>query len=259
MSPTWNGTTDQDVFFMHTSNDSGATQNRIVKMSFNGSSLSSRTVILGGIRSSRFHNGGRIKFGPDGFLYVTTGEAQQSSLAQDRNSLNGKILRITKTGAAAPGNPFGTRIYSYGHRNPQGIAWDSAGRLWSSELGASSVDELNLILPGRNYGWPTCEGTCDVSGMENPKKTFSVSTCSPSGIAIVNDTVYMGALRGQRLWRIELNGTSAGATSTYFVGDYGRLRAVEKVPGVDAIWFGTTNEDNNGSGNPDVIRRSNIQ
>ena len=259
MSPTWNGTTDQDVFFMHTSNDSGATQNRVVKMSFNGSSLSSRAVIVGGIRSSRFHNGGRIKFGPDGFLYVTTGEAQQPSLAQDRNSLNGKILRITKTGAAAPGNPFGTRIYSYGHRNPQGIAWDSAGRLWSSELGASSADELNLLLPGRNYGWPTCEGTCTVTGMENPKRTFSVSTCSPSGIAIVNDTVYMGALRGQRLWRIELNGTSAGATSTYFVSTYGRLRAVEKVPGVDAVWFGTSNEDNNGNGNPDVIRRSNIQ
>ncbi|NUT35505.1 MAG: carbohydrate-binding protein, partial [Hamadaea sp.] len=260
MSPTWNGTTDTDVFFMHTSNDGGSTANRVVKMTFNGSTLSNRVVLnLGGtIRSNRYHNGGRIKFGPDGYLYVTTGDAQQSSLAQDTASLNGKILRITKTGAGAPGNAFG-RIYTYGHRNPQGLAWDSAGRLWSSELGNSSSDELNLILSGRNYGWPTCEGTCTVTGMENPKKTFSVSTASPSGIAIVNDTVYMAALRGERLWRIELSGTSAGATSTYFVGTYGRLRAVEKVPGVNAIWFGSTNSDNNGDGSPDVIRRSTIQ
>ncbi|MGN9779324.1 PQQ-dependent sugar dehydrogenase [Micromonospora sp. H33] len=255
LSPTWNGTTDQDVFFMHTASEG----NRVAKMSFNGSSLSGYTTIVSGIRKNRYHNGGRIKFGPDGYLYVTTGDAQQTNLAPDLNSLNGKILRVTKTGAAAPGNPFGTRVYSYGHRNPQGVAWDSAGRLWSSELGNASADELNLILPGRNYGWPTCEGTCSVSGMENPKKVFSVSTCSPSGIAIVNDTVYMAALRGQRLWRIELTGTTAGATSTYFVGTYGRLRAVEKVPGQSAIWFGTTNSDNNGNGSPDAIRRSNIQ
>ena len=125
-SPTWNGTSDTDWFFMHTSNDGGVTENRVVRMSFNGTTLSSRVVVLGGIRSSRFHNGGRIRFGPDGFLYVTTGDAQQSNLAQDANSLNGKILRITKTGAAAPGNPFGTRIYTLGHRNPQGLGWDSA-------------------------------------------------------------------------------------------------------------------------------------
>ena len=260
LSPTWNGTTDTDVFFMHTSTDGGVTQNRVVKMSYNGSTLSNRTVILSGIRSSRFHNGGRIRFGPDGFLYVTTGDAQQSSLAPDLDSLNGKILRITKTGAAAPGNPFGTRIYSYGHRNPQGLAWDSAGHLWESEFGNSTADEVNLILPGRNYGWPTCEGTCTVAGMENPKKTFSVSTCSCSGIAIVNDTIYMGALRGQRLWRLEINGTSIGTTTSFFNGTFGRLRSVEKIPGTSAIWIGTSNADNNG-GQPDGsdrILRSNI-
>jgi glucose/arabinose dehydrogenase len=243
-SPTWNGSSDQEVFFMHTSGDG----NRIAKMSFNGSALSSYSAIVTGIRKNRYHNGGRIRFGPDGFLYATTGDAQQSSLAQDQGSLNGKILRVTKTGAAAPGNPFGTRLYSYGHRNPQGLAWDAAGRLWSSELGNSSQDELNLILPGRNYGWPTCEGSCDVSGMTNPKRTWSVSSASPSGLAFANGALFMAALRGERLWRIVLNGENVGTVSSHYNGTYGRLRAVVKVPGENAIWFGTTNADNNGDG-----------
>ncbi|MGW0202484.1 PQQ-dependent sugar dehydrogenase [Nonomuraea sp. NPDC003201] len=254
-SPTWNGTSDQEVFFMHTASEG----NRVVKMNFNGTALSGYATILQGIDKNRYHNGGRIRFGPDGYLYVTTGDAQQSSNAPDLDSLNGKILRITKTGAAAPGNPFGTRVYSYGHRNPQGLAWDSAGRLWESELGNSSRDELNLIQPGKNYGWPTCEGTCSTSGMTNPKYTWSVSEASPSGIAIVNNTVFMAALRGQRLWRIVLNGESVSTVNSYFNGTYGRLRAVEKVPGANAIWFGSTNSDNNGDGSADTIRRSNIQ
>ncbi len=246
-SPTWNGTTDQDVFFMHTSSEG----NRIAKMTYNGTTLSGYTSILTGIVKNRFHNGGRLRFGPDGFLYATTGDAQSSGRAQDLNSLNGKILRITKTGAAAPGNPFNTRIYSYGHRNPQGIAWDSQGRLWESELGNSSSDELNLIKPGRNYGWPTCEGSCNVAGMENPKRTWGVAQASPSGIAIVRDVVYMASLRGTRLWRIPLAaGEGTGTPTAYYVGTYGRLRAVTKVPGEDAFWLGTTNADNNG-GQPD--------
>jgi glucose/arabinose dehydrogenase len=243
-SPTWNGTSDQDVFFMHTSSDG----NRIAKMSFNGTTLSGYTAIVTGIRKSRYHNGGRIRFGPDGFLYATTGDSQQENLAQNRESLNGKILRVTKTGAAAPGNPFGTRIYSFGHRNPQGLAWDAAGRLWSSELGDGSQDELNLILPGRNYGWPECEGSCDVSGMTNPKRTWSVSSASPSGLAYANGALFMCALRGQRLWRIVLNGENVSTVSAHYNGTYGRLRAVVKVPGENAIWFGTTNADNNGDG-----------
>jgi glucose/arabinose dehydrogenase len=250
-SPTWNGSSDRDVFFMHTSTDN----NRIVKMSYDGSSLTGYTVLVNGIRKNRFHNGGRIAFGPDGYLYATTGDAQQSGLAQNRDSLNGKILRMTRTGAAAPGNPFGTLIYSYGHRNPQGIAWDSQGRLWESELGNSSADELNLIKPGRNYGWPTCEGSCSVAGMENPKRTWGVAQASPSGIAIVRDVVYMASLRGERLWRIPLAaGEGTGSPTAYYVGTYGRLRAVTAVPGESAFWMGTTNSDNNG-GEPDGADR----
>ncbi|HEV2784563.1 MAG TPA: PQQ-dependent sugar dehydrogenase [Actinophytocola sp.] len=253
-SPTWNGSSDQEVFFMHTSSEG----NRIARMSFNGTALSGYTAIVTGIAKSRFHNGGRIRFGPDGFLYATTGDAQQMNNAQNPNSLNGKILRVTKTGAAAPGNPFGTRIYSLGHRNPQGLAWDDAGRLWSSELGASSRDELNLILPGRNYGWPECEGTCDVAGMTNPKRTWSVAEASPSGLAFANGALFMAALRGQRLWRIVLNGENVSTVTSHFNGQFGRLRAVVKVPGENAIWFGTTNSDNNGNGSPDRFLRSNL-
>jgi len=272
VSQGWNGTSDQDVFFMHTSNDGGTTQNRIVRMSFNGTSLSNRQVILGGIRSNRFHNGGQLKFGPDGFLYAATGDSQQPNTAQDVNSLNGKILRLTRTGAAAPGNPSGRRFISMGHRNPQGLAWDSADRLWAGEFGNATWDEVNHIVPGANYGWPRCEGDeqidsnlrpfnprrpCNIGGLTNAKWQRPTSQCSCAGMDIVNNTIYFGALRGQRLWRIELNGTNTGATSAFFQ-NFGRIRAVAKVPGANAIWFGTSNSDNNGNGQADTVRRSNI-
>jgi glucose/arabinose dehydrogenase len=233
---------DQDVFIYHTAADG----NRIAKMTYKDGKLDGYTELVTGIRKNRFHNGGRIAFGPDGYLYATTGDAQQENLAQDKNSLNGKILRMTTAGKPAPGNPFGSLVYSYGHRNPQGLAWDSAGRLWEAEFGNSKADELNLIKPGLNYGWPTCEGDCNTSGMTNPKRTWGVSEASPSAIAVVNDVVYMAALRGQRLWRIPLAGENAGAPQAYYVSQYGRMRTVMKVPGANALWLSTTNSDNNG-------------
>jgi glucose/arabinose dehydrogenase len=242
VDPNWN--TNHFVYFMHTASEG----NRIARMTYNGTSLSGYTVLVQGIMKNRYHNGGRLAFGPDGYLYATTGEAQTPDLAQDKNSLNGKILRMKTDGTPAPGNPFGTLVYSYGHRNPQGLAWDSQGRLWEAEFGNSLYDELNLIKPGRNYGWPTCEGTCSVAGMENPKRTWSVNVASPSGIAIVRDVVYMAALRGERLWRIPLlDGENTGTPTAYYVGTYGRLRTVVKVPGVDQLWLSTTNCDNNGN------------
>jgi glucose/arabinose dehydrogenase len=239
VSPTWNGTSDQAVYFMHTSSDG----NRVARMSFNGSALSGYTVLVRGIQKNTYHNGGRLAFGPDGFLYATAGDAQNTSNAQNTSSLNGKILRFTTTGQPAPGNPFGNLVYSYGHRNPQGLAWDSAGRLWSAELGQNTWDELNLIEPGRNYGWPVCEGMCNDTRYTNPKATWSTAEASPSGLAIVGSTAFMGALRGQRLWRIELNGTSAGTISSHFQGQFGRIRAVVGVPGTNAIWLSTSNAD----------------
>ncbi|MFF7278164.1 PQQ-dependent sugar dehydrogenase [Streptomyces griseorubiginosus] len=242
VDPKWE--TNHHVYFMHTASEG----NRVVRMTYDGTALSDYTVLLQGIKKNRYHNGGRLAFGPDGYLYVSTGEAQTPDLAQDKNSLNGKILRMTTDGRPAPGNPFGNLVYSLGHRNPQGLAFDRNGRLWEAEFGNSSKDELNLIKPGANYGWPVCEGTCSTAGMTNPKATWNVSEASPSGIAIVRNVVYMASLRGERLWRIPINGDneSVGTPTAYYVGTYGRLRTVTKVPGADQLWLSTTNCDNNG-------------
>jgi glucose/arabinose dehydrogenase len=246
--------TDQQVYLYHTS----PSDNRIVRMTLNGNALGGHTVILSGIpRGSQVHHGGRLAFGPDGFLYAGTGDAQNSANAQNTNSLAGKILRMTRTGQPAPGNPFGNLVYSYGHRNVQGLAFDSAGRLWSAEFGNTVADELNLIQAGGNYGWPTCEGACGVAGMTNPKRTWPTGEASPSGIAIANDVVYMAALRGQRLWRIPLAGENTGTPQAFYVNENGRLRTVVKVPGQSALWLSTSNADGRGTAGPggDVIFR----
>ncbi|WP_405663085.1 PQQ-dependent sugar dehydrogenase [Streptomyces sp. RK9] len=246
VDPQW--ATNHYVYFMHTSSEG----NRVARMTYDGSSLSGYTVLLKGIKKARYHNGGRLAFGPDGYLYATTGDAQSKPLAQDKNSLNGKILRMTRDGKPAPGNPFDNHVYSLGHRNPQGIAFDPQGRLWEAELGDATRDELNLIKPGKNYGWPTCEGNCNVAGMTNPKKTWGVAEASPSGVAIVDGAVYMAALKGQRMWRIPINADNenVGTAKAFYVGQYGRLRSVTTVPGAKALWLSTTNADGNG-GQPD--------
>ncbi|MEV0639312.1 PQQ-dependent sugar dehydrogenase [Streptomyces sp. NPDC050619] len=237
-SPTWNGTTDKRVFFVHTT----AADTRVAKMNYDGKSLTGYTTVLSGIKRGGDHNGGLIAFGPDGYLYVATGDGRHSKLAQDKNSLNGKILRLTKTGAPAPGNPFGNHVYSYGHRNPQGLAWDRNGRLWSVEIGEAKYDELNLIKPGANYGWPTCEGQCTVAGMTNPKETWTPEEGVPAQLAVVRNVLYVSSLRGQRLWRVPIDGDSerVGAKAAFYPAKYGRLRAIAKVPGVDELWVGTS-------------------
>ncbi len=241
VDPNWS--TNHYIYIDHTASEG----NRIVRMTYNGTTLSGYTILVQGIAKNKYHNGGRLAFGPDGYLYATTGDAENGANAQNKASLNGKILRMKTDGTPAPGNPFGTLIYSYGHRNPQGLAWDSSGRLWEAEFGNSQWDELNLIQPGLNYGWPTCEGNCTVSGMTNPKAEWPVNQASPSAIAIVDNAVYMAALRGERLWRIPLNGTNVGTPQAYYVNQYGRLRTVMAVPGKNQLWLSTTNVDLNGN------------
>jgi Raf kinase inhibitor-like YbhB/YbcL family protein len=246
VSPTF--ATDNYVYVYYTS----SSDNRVARFKLINDVIGAREPIVTGINKSTFHNGGRLKFGPDGFLYITTGDAQDNTRAQNLSSLNGKILRVTPTGAPAPGNPFGTRIYSYGHRNVQGIAWDSQGRLWASEFGNSTWDELNRIQAGGNYGWPTCEGSCSTAGMINPVRQWDVASASPSGLEIVNDWIYMAAVRGSRLWVMKITGANSTDTPrAFFNGTWGRLRTVVKTPD-GGLWLTSTNNDKNG-GTPSTL------
>ena len=206
-------------------------------------SLGSLQQVIGGIPSARNHNGGRIAFGPDGMLYVTTGDAANPSIAQDPASLGGKILRLAPDGTPAPGNPTeGSPVWSLGHRNVQGLGWDADGRMFASELGQNTFDELNLIEPGANYGWPAVEGVGGRAGFVDPLVTWSTDDASPSGIAVTDGGVYVAALRGSRLWSVPFAGDGVGAATPFLTGELGRLRNV--APGPDgALWILTTNTD----------------
>lgn len=229
----------------------GASDNRVVRIDWNGRRLGAQRPIFTGIPKSSIHNGGRLLIDANNTMFIATGDAGAGDLAQDRRSLAGKILRITLNGRPAPGNPFaGSPVYSLGHRNVQGLAVDESGRLWASEFGARDVDELNLITPGSNYGWPVCEGSCADPRFVNPKAEWSpTSTASPSGMTIVGNNAYVASLRGRVLWRVPLRGTQAGTPVAVQAGELGRLRDVAAAPG-GALWLVTNNTDGRGSPRP---------
>ncbi|MFF9475329.1 PQQ-dependent sugar dehydrogenase [Streptomyces roseolus] len=225
--------------------------NRIVRMRYGGGDgdrLGTPEPVLTGIPKGTVHNGGRIAFGPDGMLYAGTGETGETGLAQDRGSLGGKILRMTPDGKPAPGNPFpGSVVYSYGHRNVQGLAWDGEGRLWAAEFGQNTWDELNLVEPGRNYGWPAAEGRAGKAGFVDPVAQWPTSEASPSGIAYARGAVWMAGLRGERLWRIPLSGAErSGAPEAFLDGEHGRLRTV-LADGAGRLWLMTSETDGRGT------------
>lgn len=227
--PTHVATQDDKCLYLYayltTSSD-----NRVVKMPLAGNA-SSRTLgapstIISGIPQGSNHDGGRIAFGPDGMLYIATGDAGHPEQAQKIDSLAGKILRVTPTGAIPANNPFkGSPVWSLGHRNVEGIAWDSKGRMWASELGSDSWDELNQILPGKNYGWPAVEGLGKDTHYVDPVLVWHPADASPSGIAIHGTTLFMTSLRGQKLWQIDLAPIQPSA-KILDVGKLGRLRDV---------------------------------
>jgi glucose/arabinose dehydrogenase len=235
---------EKTVFAYYTA----ANDNRIVSMSWNGRDLGSPKVILRGIPKGFIHNGGRLVIGPDGYLYVGTGESGSGRLSQDKDSLGGKILRLRLDGRPAPGNPFDNEVFSYGHRNVQGLAFDDEGRLWASEFGQQTWDELNLIKEGANYGWPEVEGSGRVQGMTNPKVVWRTRDASPSGLAYWQGDLWMAGLRGERLWQIPLDGTKAGDPIARFRGDYGRLRTVEVATDGNSLLM--TNSNTDGRGDP---------
>lgn len=223
--------------------------NRVVRMHYVDGSLGKVHVVLKGIPTGLHHNGGRIAFGPDRLLYVTTGESGIAALAQRKSSLGGKILRMTATGHVPPGNPFGTLVYSYGHRNIEGLAWDSAGRLWATEFGDHAWDELNLILPGHNYGWPATEGRTSNPRYTGPKAQWHTDDAGPSGIAIINNVAWIGGVTGHRLWRVRLHGTSVASKSAFLIGKYGRLRTAAAAPD-GTLWLTTSNTDHRATPGP---------
>ncbi len=224
-----------------------ASDNRIVRFTAGGGPASVRPILTG-LKRGTSHNGGRIAFGPDGKLYAGVGETGERGLAQDRTSLNGKILRINPDGTVPGDNPFkGSAIWTLGHRNVQGLAWDGDGRMWAAEFGQDRFDEVNLIEPGRNYGWPIVEGVGDTQGgtFTNPKVTWPTDDASPSGAAIVGSTMYIGALKGQAVLRVELAGTGATKDAPLFAGQYGRIRTAAAAPD-GSLWFTSSNRDGRG-------------
>lgn len=227
--------------------------NRVERYYFERDRLTERTVILDSIPGAAYHDGGRIAFGPDGYLYITTGDAGNEDSAQDINSLAGKILRIRDDGTIPRDNPFGNAVYSYGHRNSQGLAWDEQNRLWATEHGRSGVlsgfDELNLIEKGVNYGWPVIQGDEKAEGMRTPMVNSGPNeTWAPAGAVYLDNRIFFTGLRGESLYEAKI---SSDGTVEYirahWQGTFGRLRAIQKGP--DGYFYLTTS-NTDGRGNP---------
>jgi glucose/arabinose dehydrogenase len=243
--------TNSYLYLYFTTQRDGQTINKIVRYVFDGTALMEERVIIDNIPGGTNHNGGRIAFGPDRMLYVTTGDAGTEDLAQDTSSLAGKILRVHEDGSIPADNPFNNAVYSYGHRNPQGLAWDSQSNLWETEHGRSGLrsglDEVNFIEKGANYGWPLIEGDEKKEGMKTPVvHSGAGTTWAPSGIAYREGRLYFVGLRGQALYEAEiLSGGKLGQIQTHFENTYGRLRGIAVGPD-GGLYITTSNKDGRG-------------
>lgn len=241
------------LYLYLTTKESGGLTNRVERYRLQNDKLSEKEIILDDILGAKFHDGGRIEFGPDGYLYITTGDAGNKPSAQDTTSLNGKILRITEDGSIPADNPFGNAVYSYGHRNPQGIAWDNEGRLWSTEHGPSGLqsgfDEVNLIKKGGNYGWPELKGDEEKVGMISPSiQSGADDTWAPAGLEYLNGSLFFAGLRGEALYEAKIGSGYSLILKMHFGEEFGRLRAVRL--GSDGFLYVTTsNRDGRGEVN----------
>ncbi len=248
------------VYLYFTTAENGQ-RNRIQRFRLEDDRLVEDKMILDAIPAAIYHDGGQIAFGPDGMLYVTTGDANSPDLAQDLSSLAGKTLRLTPEGGIPSDNPFGSYVWSYGHRNAQGIAWDAQGRMWQTEHGRSGAlsgyDELNMIEKGKNYGWPAIQGDMGVAGMERPDRHSGANvTWAPSGLAFVDGSLFFAGLKGETLYEAQIDDAgNITAFHEHFKGTYGRLRAVSVGP--DGLYVSTSNRDGRGvrrAGDDKIVR-----
>ena len=243
------------VYLYLTTQSGTALINRVERYTFdeNSHSLSERTVLLDQIPGAIYHDGGRIAFGPDGYLYITTGDAQSPQHAQNTESLAGKIIRITDTGEIPQDNPFTSPVYSYGHRNPQGIAWDYENNLWSTEHGVSvpvsGFDEVNLIEAGANYGWPNIQGSETGPNQRIPIiQSGSSETWAPAALVIHENTLYFTGLKGESIYSAQLSNTTNKLENLrkHFTQEFGRLRALQLGPDKEWLYVSTSNTDGRG-------------
>jgi len=247
--------------YMTIDSDGQGTKNAVLRYRFDGQSLANELVILTDIPGALYHDGGRLEFGPDGKLYVTTGDAQNPDLAQDLDSLAGKTLRVNDDGSIPEDNPFsGSPVYSYGHRNSQGLAWDSRGQLWSTEHGRTTatltgMDEINLILPGENYGWPEIEGDQTRPGMKRPIIHSGPDvTWAPASALYYNGSIFFGGLRGASIYEAVLSpGNTVASIRRYFYQDFGRIRTIRQGPD-NYFYITTSNRDGRGQAGPEDDR-----